>query len=238
VTNGAATPAAALPSATGRYPTEYYTPAIAAYGVMSACFVNVALTDTFRREAGLLKKTRGTALPAVSYFGGLAASAVVNAAIIVALIITVGVGGYGASLPRDWAALIITLAVGAAAFCALALAVTTFIPNFDAAPAVVNLVFLVLLVISGGFFPIASSSALSQIADIFPLRHLLLASFAAFAPSPPGGFPWWHVAGIAAWGAAGFAVACVTSAGTPAAAEQITGPGPQFPTLTSALTPR
>ena len=70
--------------------------------------------------------------------------------------------------------------------------------------AVVNLVFIALLVISGGFFPFASSSVLSQIANVFPLRHLLLASFAAFSP---GGFPWWHLAVIAAWGAAGLAVA-------------------------------
>lgn len=155
---------------------------------MSACFVNPALTITFRRETGLLKKTRGTALPAISYFGGLAASAVVNAAIIVALILLVGAAGYGASLPRDWPALILTLIVGAASFCALGLAVTTLIPNFDAAPAIVNLVFLVLLVISGGFFPIAGSSPLSQIAQFFPLRHLLLASYAAFGSD--SGFPW------------------------------------------------
>jgi ABC-2 type transport system permease protein len=183
---------------------QYYTPAIAAYGVMSACFVNVALTVTFRRETGLLKKTRATALPPLSYFGGLAASAVVNAALIVALIIVVGTAGYGASLPRHWAALVVTFAVSAAAFTAIALAVTAFIPNFDAAPAVVNLVFIALLVISGGFFPLAGSSVLSEIADVFPLRHLLLASFAAFSP---GGFPWWQLAVIAAWGAAGLAVA-------------------------------
>jgi ABC-2 type transport system permease protein len=172
---------------------------------MSACFVNPALTITFRRETGLLKKTRGTALPTVSYFAGLAASAVVNAAIIVALILLVGVAGYGASLPRDWPALIVTLVAGAASFCTLGLAVTALIPNFDAAPAIVNLVFLVLLVISGGFFPIASSSPLSQIAQFFPLRHLLLAAYAAFGSG--SGFPWWHVAVIAAWGAAGFAFA-------------------------------
>jgi ABC-2 type transport system permease protein len=186
---------------------QYYTPVIATYGVMSACFVNVSLTITFRRETGLLKKTRGTALPAVCYFGGLAASAVINAAIIVALIIAVGVTGYGASVPRDWPALIITLVVGAAAFCTLGLAVTALIPNFDAAPAVVNLVFLALLVISGGFFPIATSSILSQIAQVFPLRHLILASFASFGPSPSGGFPWWHVGVVAAWGVFGLAFA-------------------------------
>lgn len=77
------------------------------------------------------------ALPPLSYFGGLAASAVV---------------------------------------------ITVFIPNFDAAPAVVNLVFIALLVISGGFFPLAGSSVLSQIAGVFPLRHLILASFTAFSP--------------------------------------------------------
>jgi ABC-2 type transport system permease protein len=186
---------------------QYYTPAIAAYGVMSACFVSVALTVTFRRETGLLKKVRGTALPSLSYFGGLAASAVINAAVIVTLIITVGTAGYGATLPRDWAALIITLLVGAAAFCTLALAVTAFIPNFDATPAVVNLVFLALLVISGGFFPLASSSVLSQIAQVFPLRHLLLASYAAYQTSGPASFPWWHVGVIAAWGALGLATA-------------------------------
>jgi ABC-2 type transport system permease protein len=186
---------------------QYYTPAVAAYGVMSACFVSVAITVTFRRETGLLKKTRGTALPPVSYFGGLAASAVINAAIIVALVLVTGTAGYGASLPRDWPALIITLAVGAAAFCALALAATTLIPNFDAAPAVVNLVFLALLVISGGFFPITDSSVLGQIAEVFPLRHLVLASYAAFSPASSGGFPWWHVGVTAAWGALGVAVA-------------------------------
>jgi ABC-2 type transport system permease protein len=186
---------------------QYYTPAIAAYGVMSACFVSVALTVTFRRETGLLKKVRGTALPPLSYFGGLAASAVINAAVIVTLIITVGTAGYGATLPRDWAALIITLLVGAAAFCTLALAVTAFIPNFDAAPAVVNLVFLALLVISGGFFPVADSSVPGRIAAVFPLRHLLLASYAAFGPAPAGGFPWWRVGVTAAWGALGLAVA-------------------------------
>ncbi len=186
---------------------QYYTPAIAAYGVMSACFVSIALTVTFRRETGLLKKVRGTALPPLSYFGGLAGSAVINAAVIVALIIIVGAAGYGATLPRDWAALIITLLVGAAAFCTLALAVTAFIPNFDAAPAVVNLVFLALLVISGGFFPLASSSVLSQIAQVFPLRHLLLASYAAYQTSRPASFPWWHVGVIAAWGALGLATA-------------------------------
>lgn len=187
---------------TGVKGVRYYTPAIAAYGVMSACFVNPALTITFRRETGLLKKTHGTALPAISYFGGLAASAAVNATVIVAIILTTGIAGYRAPAPADWPAFTLTLITGGAAFCCLGLAVSTLIPNFDAAPAIVNLLFLVLLVISGGFFPIAATSALAQIAQVFPLRHLLVAAYAAYAPAPGTAFPWWHVAVVAAWGAA------------------------------------
>lgn len=179
---------------------QYYTPAIAACGVMSACFVSIALTVTFRRETGLLKKVRGTPLPPLSYFSGLAASAVINATVIVTLIITVGAASYGATMPRDRAAPIITLLARTAAFCTLALAVTTFNPNLDAAPAVVNLISLALLVISGGFTPLASPSVLSQIAQIFPPRHLLLASHATYQTSGPASFPWWHVSVIATWG--------------------------------------
>jgi ABC-2 type transport system permease protein len=121
----------------------------------------------------------------------------------VALILAVGALGYGAATPGNWPAFVISLVIGAAAFGSLGMAVSAFIPNFEAAPAIVNLVFLVLLVISGGFFPVASNSAIAQAANIFPLRHLLLA---ASASVPGTRFPWWHIGITAAWGAAAFAL--------------------------------
>lgn len=187
---------------------QYYTPVITAYGVMTACFVNLAITATFRREQGLLKRVRGTPLSPSAYLGGMIANAVVTALIIAVIIIAFGVGVYGASLPHDWLGLVATVLVGAAVFCALGLAVTALIPNADAAPAVVNLIFFVLLVISGGFFPISSTSILSQIAQVFPLRHFIDASFAAFDPRRGGtSFPWGDVGIMVAWGAAGLAAA-------------------------------
>ncbi len=187
---------------------QYYTPTITAYGVMSACFVNLAITVTFRREQGLLKRVRGTPLSPVAYLGGVIASAVVTAAIIAIVIIAVGVVGYGSSLPHDWVGLIVTLLVGAAVFCVLGLALTAVIPNADAAPAIVNLVFFVLIVISGGFFPIASTSAISHIAQVFPLRHFIVAAFAAFDPRrAASSFLWSDVGIMAIWGAAGLIVA-------------------------------
>ena len=185
---------------------DYYTPTITAYGVMSACFVNLAITVTFRRDQGLLKRVRGTPLSPLGYLGGLVANAVVISVILAIIIIAFGVGAYGASLPRDWVGLVVTVLVGAAVFCILGLATTALIPNADAAPAIVNLIFFVLIVISGGFFPIASTSVLSQIAQVFPLRHFIDATFAAFDPRRNvSAFPWSDV-GIT-WGAAGLVVA-------------------------------
>jgi ABC-2 type transport system permease protein len=187
---------------------DYYTPTITAYGVMSACFVNLAITVTFRRDQGLLKRVRGTPLSPLGYLGGLVANAVVISVILAIIIIAFGVGAYGASLPRDWVGLVVTVLVGAAVFCILGLATTALIPNADAAPAIVNLIFFVLIVISGGFFPIASTSVLSQIAQVFPLRHLIDATFAAFDPRRNvSAFPWSDVGIMAAWGAAGLVVA-------------------------------
>lgn len=187
---------------------DYYTPTITAYGVMSACFVNLAITVTFRRDQGLLKRVRGTPLSPLGYLGGLVANAVVISVILAIIIIAFGVGAYGASLPRDWVGLVVTVLVGAAVFCILGLATTALIPNADAAPAIVNLIFFVLIVISGGFFPIASTSVLSQIAQVFPLRHFIDATFAAFDPRRNvSAFPWSDVGIMAAWGAAGLVVA-------------------------------
>ena len=83
------------------------------------------------------------------------------------------------------------------------------VPNFDAAPAVVNLVFLALLVLCGGFFPIAGTSVASHVAQVLRLRPLLQAAFAAFSPSQAAGWPyiWQRIAVLAGWGAAALAFA-------------------------------
>ena len=62
------------------------------------------------------------------------------------------------------------IGVGALSFCALGIAMTIAIPNAEAAPAIVNGVFLPIVFISGTFFPVASTSILAQIAEWFPVR--------------------------------------------------------------------
>src|SRR5919201_4545741 len=61
-------------------------PGIAGMAVMSTTFTALAFNMTFLREQGVLKRIRGTPLPAGVYLGGLAASAVTNTVLQVAII--------------------------------------------------------------------------------------------------------------------------------------------------------
>src|SRR6267143_5692664 len=62
-------------------------PAIAAMSVMSTTFTALAYNIVFLRERGVLKRIRGTPLPARSYFAGVAANAVTNAALQIAIVV-------------------------------------------------------------------------------------------------------------------------------------------------------
>jgi len=110
---------------------------------------------------------------------------------------------YDVALPgRTMPAFLVTLAVGAATFCALGLAVTGIIPNADAAPAVVNATALPLLFISDVFIPLDKAPGwLVQVANIFPVRHFSHALLAAFDPFATGsGFSGGDLAVLGIWG--------------------------------------
>jgi ABC-2 type transport system permease protein len=187
--------------------TQYYIPSIVAFGIMGVTFTNLAINVTFKREAGTLKRIRGAPLPSWIYLGGLIGNSVVVGVILTAIVIAVGMIAYSVSFPGSALALVLTLVIGAACFCALGLAVTTAIPNDDAAPAIVNVVFFPLLFISGTFFPISKGSALAKIASIFPVRHFITATFAAFDPHARSSLRGGDLLVLAIWGAAGLIVA-------------------------------
>ena len=82
--------------------------------------------------------------------------------------------------------LLITFAVASASCCALGLALSTLVPNADAAPAIVNFIYFPIVFISGTFFPVNQTSVLAHIASVFPVRHVILAVFAGFDPRRSG----------------------------------------------------
>src|SRR2546428_3011705 len=148
-----------------------------AFGVITATYTNIAISVTFQRDAGILKRVRGTPLPAWAYLFGRIVHAVIVAAILLIITMVFGKAAYGAALPSGTALLqfIVTFLVGSLSFTALAFALTSVVPNADAAPPIVNATILPLLFLSGVFIPLSSSSPawIRTVGRIFPVKHFM-----------------------------------------------------------------
>ncbi|HEV8438428.1 MAG TPA: ABC transporter permease [Methylomirabilota bacterium] len=187
---------------------QYYVPGIVAFGVISACYTNLAIALCFRRDSGVLKRVRGTPLPPWVFMAGNIGSSLIVSVLLVALTTLVGVLFYGVTFPGRWGALALTLAVGAFCFCSLGLAVTGFIATATAAPAIVNGPLFPVLFISGTFFPVDPASFLGSIARVFPIRHFEQAVFDVFDPRVSGsGIALAPLLVMLGWGAAALVVA-------------------------------
>src|SRR5215475_11033425 len=182
---------------------QYYVPTIAALSVLGSCYGQLAVALASRRQAGILKRIRATPLPAWAYFTGLLAHCVLVSVIDIALINVVG-RLYGVPFPSHWLAIMLTLVLGAASFCALGVAVASVISNADAAPAVAQLVLFPLMFISGTYLPI-HSAVLNRLSGWLPVRPFNEALTGPFAEH--AGPQWSHLAVLAAWGAVGAVVA-------------------------------
>jgi ABC-2 type transport system permease protein len=190
--------------------TTYYVPAIVSLAVISATLQSLAINLTQDRERGLLKRVRGTPLPTPVFVAGRVGNSLVVSILMVVLVAVIGRLVYDVSLPEETIpAVLVTLAVGAFAFCCLGFALTAAIPSEDAAPAISNATVLPLYFISGIFIPDSEiPEGVLKVADLFPIRHFFEAFFTAWDPNTVGaGFEWGDLAIVAGWGVAGLLVA-------------------------------
>jgi ABC-2 type transport system permease protein len=149
-------------------------PAIAGMSVMSTTFTALAYNIVFLRERGVLKRIRGTPLPTGSYLGGVAANAVTNTALQIAIVVIAGRVAFGIGWPEDWAELIVFVVAGVACLAALGVAFAHVIPNFESTAAYVNAVFLPVVFVSFYAFDTASAPQFVRtIADALPLKPLI-----------------------------------------------------------------
>ncbi|MBI5104815.1 MAG: ABC transporter permease [Solirubrobacterales bacterium] len=187
---------------------DVIVPGIAGMAVMSTTFSALAHNLVFLREQGVLKRMRGTPLPEGSYLGGVFANAVTNAVIQILIVVVAGKLFFHLDWPKDWLELAVYVAAGVTCLAALGVAWAHVIPNFDAAPAYVNIVFLPAIFISGVFYDVENSpSFLRDIAQALPLTHLIdglsgaLVTGSSIADNLSG------LVVIAVWAAAGIVLA-------------------------------
>lgn len=195
-----------------------YVPGILTLAIVSATAVNAAITMTARRERGVLKRVRGTPVPPWIFVLSQALSGVVLSVLMTIIIALVGRLLYGVEVQFETLpSLVISLFLGATAFSAIGLALTTVIPSEDAAPAVTNAIFLPLYFVSGVFIPDTEvPNWVGTVGNLFPVSHLNQALQESFDPFSTGAtWPWNHWLVLAGWGFAGLIVTLKTFRWTP-----------------------
>jgi ABC-2 type transport system permease protein len=189
---------------------NFYVAAIAAFSIITATYTNLAISVSFARDFGILKRMRGSPIPAAVYLAGRVVHSLFVCILLVAIVTVFGALFYNVEIPTNtMPALIVTLLVGAGSFCSLGLAMTSAVPNADASPAVVNATILPLLFVSDVFIPLEDAPDwLITVSKIFPIKHLSEAMMTVYSPfTEGGGFEWGNLLVISIWGAAGLILA-------------------------------
>jgi len=146
---------------------------IGAFGVMAPGLFGFGVALAFEREYGLLQYKQALPMPPGSYLLARMAMAMMFAGIIALLLISLALFVSHAPLtPSMVVQLFFTEILGVLPFCAMGLMIGTIVSG-QAAPAVINFVYLPMAFLSGTFFPLdAAGPFIAGMGPIWPSFHL------------------------------------------------------------------
>ncbi len=178
------------------------------YGVAATCFAGLGITLVVRRESGVLKRIRATPLPAATYLVAVLASTFIVFVIESAIIIAIGRLFFSVGLPDRVFSLAATLVLGALAFAAMGVGITSLVRSSEGSSGVINAVYLPMAIISGTFFtPKSYPEFLRVIADILPLTHYTELTRDVMVHHQHLWSDWGAILVVALWGAIGLGAA-------------------------------
>jgi ABC-2 type transport system permease protein len=201
--------------------STYYVPGVSTLAVIAASFVNLVISLTAQREAGVLKRRRATPVPSWVLIAGRTITAMTVSLMVMTALLLLGRFAYGVRLPTSTIpGILLTAVVGSATFCILGYALSTAIGSADSAQPMVQAIMLPLYFISGVFIPnVNLPTWLQDVARVFPVEHLADGLHHAYSPAVHGiGIVWSDVGVLALWAALGLAVALGRFSWAPAAA--------------------
>lgn len=144
------------------------------YGAATTAFAGLALILVARRELGILKRIRSTPLPPATYLIAVLTSIMVVFALQAVSLFVLGKVLKSTPWPANVVSLALALALGAAVFAALGLALTGFIRSLEGSSAIVNVIVLPMAFLSGSFGPTRHyPQALRVIGAVLPLKPLI-----------------------------------------------------------------
>jgi ABC-2 type transport system permease protein len=178
------------------------------YGVANTTFSGLALLLISRRELGILKRIRSTPLPAGTYLSAALTSIMVVFALQAVALFVLGRVLKSTPWPTHLFSVVLALALGAATFAALGLAITGVVRSLEGSSAVLNVIVLPTAFLSGSFGTTHNyPRVLRAIGDVLPLKYLLDAIKAVYLHGHQIWDQGTDVAVLAGWGIFGILVA-------------------------------
>jgi ABC-2 type transport system permease protein len=164
---------------------QWLTPAMCAFCLLNACYVTSITSIVLAREEGILKRLRGTPLPAWTYLLGRSGSAFVTSVIACTIIVAAGVVFFSVSIVwHAFGYFVVATFLGIACFFLLGVAVTIVVPKSETALPVAFGSMLPLAFISDVFFaPSHPPMWLHDLASAFPVAPIAQAMEDSFNPA-------------------------------------------------------
>ncbi len=200
--------------------SQYFVAGIIGSAIFGTSFNLLGNSLAIQQFDGTLKQLAATPLPRTSFFIGQVGTALTYTLLQLVVMMILGIAAYGVELPdgQGWLTLIWIVLLGVPAGCVMGIAITAIIPSANAAPAIIQVPYILFQFISGVFFTLASLPTwLQWVAGFFPLRWIAQGLRSVFLPdaykyAEPGGD--WQL-GLAAivlvvWIIFGFAAARFT----------------------------
>ncbi|OJU85766.1 MAG: hypothetical protein BGO11_07740 [Solirubrobacterales bacterium 70-9] len=188
---------------------QFFVPSVIVFSLTLTTLAMLVATVVSQRELGITKRRRATPLPAWALIVSQSLTVVAMAIATVILLLLVGAIAFGVHFPaRGVPSLVLGVLGGAAAFCGLGYALSTFADSADSAQPMIQLVTFPLFFISGIWIPLSQlPDWLQVIAKVFPVEHVADLVHRAYVGVVPTGPVVLDVAILIAWAGLGAAVA-------------------------------
>ena len=178
---------------------KYMLGGYAVFGLIGSALFGIGVGLASERSAGWLELKRASPMPPLAYLVAKGATAVAFGVIITCILCAVGItfGGVKLSL-WEFAYMLRIAAIGAVPFSAMGMLVGLTVPP-NAAPGIVNLIYLPLSFCSGLWIPLMYlPKFIQKIAPISPVYHLaqLMENGLGYARSPNMAPHWFVLLGF------------------------------------------
>ncbi|MGO8684841.1 MAG: ABC transporter permease [Thermoleophilia bacterium] len=152
---------------------DFLVPGIVALSLMQTGIFGVAGVLVTYKEKGILRRLKATPLSLSSFVAGSISVRMITAIIQTALILAIGMAFFHVHVNGSLLRVLVVTLLGAGAFVSLGFAIASVSKNQEAAQAVMQVVQMPMMFLSGIFFPMDNAPAWIQpIVKAMPLKYL------------------------------------------------------------------